>query len=275
MNEIPSDFQFSQNNIQDYVDCPRRFELKHLLKVEWPALQSEPVLEAERRMNLGRQFHERVHQSLLGIPEERISAQWTEPEVAEWWQAYTQSNLLCGLPALRKAEFTLSAPFANYRLVAKYDLLAVEPGKYLTIVDWKTSARPASRAALLPRAQTRVYPLLAVDAGRSLFGSPVRPEQVEMIYWFTSAPEQAVHFQYSPQQYQADCDTLTRWITEISRGRPGQFSLTADERRCLYCGYRSLCNRGAAAGAYDESEWEDDPGAAARIPFDQIGEAEF
>ena len=76
---IPADFHFSQNNLQDYVDCARRFELRHLLRQEWPALQSEPVLEFEHRAELGRRFHEMVHQSILGIPAEQIASQAAEP----------------------------------------------------------------------------------------------------------------------------------------------------------------------------------------------------
>lgn len=276
MNDIPVDFQFSQNNLQDYIDCPHRFELRYLLKVDWPALQTEPVLEFERRQNLGRRFHERVHQSILGIPLEQIISQKTDPEVEEWWDAYTNSALVCALPALRKPEFTLSAPFENYRLIAKFDLLAIEPGKYITIIDWKTSTRPTARANLALRMQTRVYPFLVVEAGWTLFGGvPVLPDQIEMIYWFTSAPDQVVHFPYSPKQYLADREVLSGWIHEIIACRPGQFSKTLDDKKCLYCVYRSLCDRGTSAGVRDDASLDEDPESKPDIPFDQISEVEF
>mgnify|MGYP007064289961 CR=1 FL=1 len=38
---LPVDFQFSQNNLQDYLDCARRFELRALRRLAWPAAQSE------------------------------------------------------------------------------------------------------------------------------------------------------------------------------------------------------------------------------------------
>ena len=50
---IDPDFTFSANSLQDYVDCPRRFELKYLLKRDWPAEESEPVLEWEHDLQLG------------------------------------------------------------------------------------------------------------------------------------------------------------------------------------------------------------------------------
>ena len=67
---LPDNFTFSQNNLQDYVDCKRRFLLRHVQKLEWPAIESEPVLEQEQLMLLGQQFHLMVQQKLSGIPEE-------------------------------------------------------------------------------------------------------------------------------------------------------------------------------------------------------------
>lgn len=276
MNELALDFQFSQHNLQDYVDCARRFELRYLLKLDWPALQTEPVREFERRQDLGRRFHEMVHQATLGIPMEQIVAQESDPELVEWWDTYANSALIRDLPALRKPEFNLSAPFANVRLVAKYDLLAIEPGNLITIVDWKTSPKPTPHSYLAARLQTRVYPFLVVEAGRVIFGgAPVLPEQVVMIYWFTSAPDQAVQFHYSLKQYQTDREVLAGWIREIIARRSGQFSLTSEEKKCQFCVYRSLCNRGVKAGALDDAAFDDDPDLKPEIPFDQIGEVEF
>ena len=54
-------FHFSQNNLQDFVDCPRRFELLHVLHLPWPAIQSEPVLEPVSYTHL------RAHETVLDI----------------------------------------------------------------------------------------------------------------------------------------------------------------------------------------------------------------
>ncbi len=70
---LPDDFVFTQNNLQDFVDCPRRFQLKYLLKMAWPAPISEPIEENDHLIQLGSQFHQMVHQFFLGIPEEKIT----------------------------------------------------------------------------------------------------------------------------------------------------------------------------------------------------------
>ncbi|MCP4541151.1 MAG: PD-(D/E)XK nuclease family protein, partial [Chloroflexi bacterium] len=64
---LPADFQFSQASLQDYVDCPRRFQLRYVLRVAWPAPEAEPVLENERYLQQGAAFHRLVHQHALGL----------------------------------------------------------------------------------------------------------------------------------------------------------------------------------------------------------------
>jgi hypothetical protein len=104
-----------------------------------------------------------------------------------------------------------------------------------------------------------------------------------MIYWFANFPEQPEHFPYSDRQYAADQSYLNDLITQIQRKSAvastqpdSEFPLTNDEKRCRFCVYRSLCDRGVQAGSMDlmESETEE---AAPQITLDleQIGEIEF
>ena len=71
---LPDNFQFSQGSLQDYVDCRRRFQLRYLERRAWPALQTEPAIEAERHMRLGALFHRLVQAYLLGVPAESLAA---------------------------------------------------------------------------------------------------------------------------------------------------------------------------------------------------------
>lgn len=276
MNGFPRDFQFSQHNLQDYVDCPRRFELRYLQKLKWPALQSEPVLDMEHRAEMGRRFHEMVHQSHLGIPEAQITSQAIDLELAQWWSEYLTSSILKDLPDQRKSEYMLTAPFGGYRLVAKYDLVAIDPEKRAVIVDWKTSTRAQPRKYLLDRLQTRIYLYLLVSAGQSIHGGKTfKPDQLELIYWFTSQPEQPVHIKYSDDLYRSDEDYLEKLVQDVSTRPAGQFPLTLDEKKCTYCVYRSLCNRGIQAGNWQEDPADDETAVDLEFPFDQIGEIEF
>ena len=85
---IPTDFIFSQNSIQTYLDCPRRFELMFLLRQSWPAPITEPNLEFEKHLKLGERFHLLVQQYLAGIPEKLIEGSIVDPDLSRWWKNY-------------------------------------------------------------------------------------------------------------------------------------------------------------------------------------------
>jgi CRISPR/Cas system-associated exonuclease Cas4 (RecB family) len=274
---LPPDFQFSQNNLQDYWDCPRRFQLKYLLHQPWPAIQSEPVLEQESRMELGDRFHRLVHQHQIGIDAELLSNAANDPELAAWWQNYL-TDAPHDLPANRYSEHSLSAPFEGFRLIATYDLLAIEPGSRVVIVDWKTSRRQPTQQQLNDHLQSRVYPFLLVSAGAYLNGNQaILPEQVEMVYWFTEFPKAPMVLQYDAKHYEEDRHFLQTLVHEIVSQADGEFPLTLNEKHCRFCNYRSLCQRGVKAANLDpEAEFsESGYESPQEIDFEQIAEIEF
>ena len=275
---LPSTFQFTQSNLQDYIDCPRRFELRYILHQDWPALQTEPEMEQEKHMRRGHMFHHLVHQLLIGLPAEQLTEQIEDEDLQRWWESFLKASPLDGLPSHRLAEFSLSAPFAGFRLLAKYDTVAVDPGKKAVIVDWKTSLHRPARHSLQERMQTHLYPFLLVEAGARLNGgSPILPEQVEMIYWFPEEPDNPERFTYSTGQYLDERTNLEELIAEIKGHAQGSFNLTPNEKLCQYCVYRSLCDRGKSAGAFADQEEEDfaDSDQPLDLDFEQIGEIEF
>ena len=271
---LPADFQFSQGSLQDYADCPRRFQLRYILRLAWPAVEAEPVLESERRQLQGQAFHRLVHQHLLGIPSDRLAHMAADEDLRRWWHHYLEDGP-ADLPPARYPEIRLTGSVAGHQLMARYDLIAADAGQRLVIVDWKTSRQRSSRRWLAGRLQTQVYPYLAVRAGSHLNeGQPVQPEQVAMVYWFSEFPADPERFPYDGAQYQADEARLTALIEEIKTRDDEVFPLTTDERQCQYCRYRSLCERGVEAGPIEGaeavSEWGD--GFDVSIDFEQIAE---
>ena len=275
--QIPANFAFSQNNLQDFVDCPRRFELRHLKKLAWPAIRSEPILAVERHMLLGERFHRMIQQHQSGLAAELVGATASEPELAEWWQAYL-SSAPEPLPERRLVEHTLSAPFGNYRLIAKYDLLAIAPGERAVVVDWKTSLRKPKRALLSRRIQTRLYPFLLAQAGKLLNnGAAIKPEEIELVYWFTADPRNPERFPYSIDQFDQDRKFLQGLIADAVNASETDFPLTGDERMCRYCNYRSLCDRGESAAKMedDAADEEGNDSSGFDLDFEQISEIAF
>ena len=274
---LPTDFSFSQASLQDYVDCRRRFQLRYLLRLAWPAIEAEPALEHERLLRSGAALHRMIQQHILNVPETRLTQSVKDEDLKSWWSNYLQ-NPPGDLPAIRFPEIILSAPISDFRLVAKYDLLAIEPGERAVIVDWKTSQRRPSHRWMADRIQTKVYRYLLVRAGTHLNdGDQLLPSLVEMIYWFANYPEEPERLLYNEAIFNADDAFLTALIEEIQDLGEDEFVLTDQEFKCLYCRYRSLCLRGVGAGEIDkmteELETREDLGSY--LDFDQISEVEF
>jgi CRISPR/Cas system-associated exonuclease Cas4 (RecB family) len=284
---LAENFQFSQSSLQDFVDCRRRFQLRYIEELAWPAVETDPVLEHERYLQKGLAFHRLVHQHLLGVPGEALSSMLHDDELRHWWENFLQyigdlSNIADFgnlADAARYPEISLSAPIGEFRLVAKYDLILLTPGGRAIIFDWKTSRKRPPRRWLKERLQSRIYPyLLLRAAGRLNRAFPLDPQGVEMVYWFAGYPDQPQRFIYDQVKFDEDERYLIELVESIQGLDDEQFPLTADESRCAFCVYRSLCNRGIKAGSLDEFENADetpDDGLEILLDFEQIGEIEF
>lgn len=279
---LPNGFQFSQYRLQDFADCRRRFLLRHVWQLAWPAVESEPIHEHEHYLQQGIAFHRLAQQLFLGIPAERLAAGISDPQLLEWWEAFLpiageliESQHSAGWKL--HPELSLSAPLAGLRIVAKFDLLVSAEDKLL-VYDWKTSRGKPSLRWLEKRLQTRVYPYMLVRAGHHLNEDrPVQAEQIEMVYWFADPPDQIVRIPYSTAAYRSGEAYLTDLVKTILRLEESEFDLTADEKRCAYCIYRSLCRRGISAGSLSdltvEAAYEGDDDIS--LDFEKIAEVEF
>lgn len=273
---LPDDFVFSQSSLQDFVDCARRFELRYIEKMRYPSLEANPPLKFEEHMRQGDRFHTMVHQHLAGVPSELLARSVADDETLSTWWATFMTRGLTGLPSQKHVETTLQTSLTGYRLIAKYDLIAVEPNGQVTIIDWKTSRNVTRKDTLASRLQTRVYPYVLAQAGAHLYdGKRIPPEHIKMVYWFVDNAGQTVEFEYSAGQIQSDEKYLSGLISDIAQAN--LFPLTADTQKCRFCSYRSLCNRGDKAGDWDDFDLyatEDDPDNF-DVDFDQIAEIEF
>ena len=265
----------SQSSLQDYNDCPRRFELRYIQQLSYPALETEPALENERHQREGEYFHRLAQQHLIGIPAEQINKLANTPNLQRWWDNFLPFSKT-GLANLsrRSSEVTLSAPLGDFRLLAKYDLIGLSNDGNVTIYDWKTYRKRPKNEWLAVRWQTRVYRALLVQAGAYLNGGkPLEPERIEMIYWFADFPSEPARFAYNSAQFKRDWDALTALSREIKTA--SSFPLTDDRNKCSYCPYRSFCNRGTRAGTALDAELETEAEELFDINFEQIGEIAF
>ena len=274
-SELPAQFTFSQSSLQDYADCPRRFQLRYLDKLIYPAEETEPALENERHLQEGQGFHRLAQQYLIGIPADKLAPLANTPNLQRWWENFTSfgQTSLKGLTGLY-SEVTLSAPLGDFRLVAKYDLIAITEDEKIIIYDWKTYRKRPRNEWLSARWQTRVYRSLLVAAGSQLNGGKsIIPERCEMVYWFSNFPDDPARFPYNKEQYKRDWDALVRLTEEIQS--TSDYPKTEDRQKCAYCPYRSYCDRGIQAGDSDLLEAEMEAESHFDVDFEQIGEIEF
>jgi len=269
---LPDGFQFSQKNLQDYLECQRRFQLRYLLHIAWPALEAQPAIENEAHLRMGAVFHYLIRQHQSGVPHELLSqtiqhyCETGQNELSIWWENYLNAiNHEDNIGALFQSdsptkpeifpEISFSVPLGDFRIVAKFDLLIINPLGTSTIIDWKTTRKLPSRGWLQERMQSRVYPFVFTKVGSSFhLGSPIEPEQVRMLYWFANYPTQPEQIPYSREQFIADESYFMHLHNQIIQKSDDDFYLTHNEVSCRFCIYRSLCDRGVQAGIYDSAE---------------------
>ncbi len=266
--KLPSTFAFSQSSLQSYVNCRRRFWLAYVEKLSWPALEAAPYDEQEQLLRLGGQFHQLIERAEAGLPTDLLTEGLDYP-LDEWFESYLRHRPADLPTEVVEVERVLSAPLAveagRYRLAARYDLIAVGgegADRRAVVLDWKTNKRVTPRPILQQRMQTLVYPYVLVEASAGMPWGPLTPEQVEMRYWFTAAPAEAISFVYNSELHAANRAKFEQLLSEILSGeRERDFPKVADtdenrKRFCGYCIFRSRCDRGVVAGDLDEYDEE-------------------
>jgi len=279
-NNLPADLHFSQSSLQDFETCPRRLRLKYIDQLRWPAIEAEPVAEAERLARLGSDFHRLVQQHLIGLAADTLAetVRHAEPDLQRWWRNYLAHRPGELATAEIWPELTLSAPLRGFRLLAKFDALARLPAGEFLIIDWKTAQKKPSRPALERRLQTRVYLYTLAVAGAALnHGQPVNPAALKMLYWYPEFPTEPEEFTYSQQLLARDELCLADLIERIKiAAQRDDFPLADSQQACACCVYRSFCARAVAAGPLADlpEPGEVEPDVLA-LDWDQIAEIQF
>lgn len=267
---ISAPFTFSQSSLQDYHDCPRRFQLRYIDKVQWPAVETAPLLENERRQIEGQIFHRMVQQYFIGLPEEKIALLASTGNLQRWWV-----NFLAHGPkrtsGLNFTELSLVSRIGEHRIIAKYDLVEVKGEAPITVYDWKTYLKRPKRIWMADRYQTKVYlSLLHRSKGRFLNFENTVTGNIEMIYWYAEFPDAPEKFTHQDSQASQAWKALEQLINEIDARQ--SYPMTENEKLCSFCVYRSFCERGISAGEGNDIDMvpvTDD------IDLEQIQEIEF
>ena len=129
--------------------------------------EEEDPREYLEHLARGRIFHQWLARAHLDLAVEPIAAASEDPQLRQWWAAAQQFDRDTLPSWLREAELPVVIPLGDYRLYARYDLVALDPGGEAVVVDWKTLAELPSERTLRARMQTRVY--LYTPGGRRAY----------------------------------------------------------------------------------------------------------
>lgn len=246
---IAEGFSFSQSSLQSYLNCPRQFELRYIKRLTWPAQKYSDAEMYELDLAAGQTLHQAIHRYLLGFDatliQDRLIA-GRDPRIPIWF-----SNFRSRLGYLKDkpdfiAEIPVSIALGPYWLMAKFDYLYLEDNQPL-IFDWKTSSKKPQKAQLQESIQSKVYLTVAHRAGLRKDNKPPT-----IRYWEANFPDLELCFTQEESGLVRHFDELKRLINEITSAT--EFLKTKVVTRCVYCKYRSYCNRGVLAGESHEDE---------------------
>ena len=278
MPKTNQSLKLNQSNIQDFLDCPRRFQLKVIEGLSLPAAYSEPIEYFEKATLLGNRFHLICQQFFSGIDPVLLENSFSDPDLQTMWDnflPYGESLLQYRL----YPEQLLSISFFGHKLIAKYDLVVEINSEQYLIIDWKTAAKKSSSSKLDKRLQTHLYPYVFSQSGNDLFPeNSISPGFIEMHYWYPLASDHEEVFPYSDNKNSHFNlyleEIISKINTHISSGI--EFPLTDDKSTCQYCVFRSLCNRGTSAGPIENSlSIENEDLINIQFDMDQVSEIKF
>jgi RecB family exonuclease len=252
--QLPPGFQYTQANLQNFLDCPRRFYLKYIEGQRWPAPVTVPQEAYEAAMRRGQLIHQIIERHQTGIDLDTLQTPFTDDEDLQRWLIRYRALLpeLVGYqPAL--AEVRLSAQLSGHHLLAKFDWLGFKDGQ-LTAIDWKTGNLPSAER-LTRRMQTILYLLILYRSGAALVQRDV--ESYVLRYISLETGEQRLFTVTS-----GSIVTLERQVLEVIEAiQTSDYKKVASERPCRFCVYRGLCGRGQAPHIDDATfEWDDTVG---------------
>ncbi|MEW5985725.1 MAG: PD-(D/E)XK nuclease family protein [Chloroflexota bacterium] len=244
-----------RRQLADFVACQRRFQLRHVQQLVWPAAPlAESITQARQ---LGQQFHQLLERHFLGLPVADDLTAAEEP-LPGWWAVFQQQGPT--LPAGRRLpEVGLTVPVGRTLLSGRFDLLILgEDSAYL--YDWKTETRPRPAAELAEDWQTRLYLALLTEGGAALRpdGQPLDPDHLTMTYWYVREPAATVTLSYSQAQHATNWASIQALVEQIDQQLASQaiLPLTDDWTECGRCAYAAYCRRTVTAASLDEWEVE-------------------
>lgn len=270
---IEAGFRFSQSSLSAFDACRRRFLLRYVRRLEWPAALTITD-QWEEAMQRGKTFHHWAQQEALGLDVEEMVDHCGDERLQRWWCNFREQPPT-GIPrGTTFAEVQLTVPLGDYWLLARFDRVVVGEDGRAVILDWKTGQKRPEQQVHAASWQTLVYRYVLAEAGQVLNGgAPIAPEQIFLIYWHAQYPQELRPIGYSREEHQKARETLIEKISRIValEGEAG-FPKTPDPDECRRCPFRSFCEIevGPMASLEDDWEMDEEGGDGDRLPETEL-----
>lgn len=221
-----ADLPLSATSLQDFADCPRRFELTYLKQLDWPREVNLAALE------LGNLLHRTVQQYLLGIPISNAPVISSEIDLHNLRQIVSNA-LSASTSCENKVEYQVQLVSGSTVIVGKFDFLQICPDGSVHVYDWKTDQHFKSRGYYEKRIQTKLYLWLA---------SQLYVPRVVHLHIVSLRGQGSHIFQPSPAEIIRYGEQLTELSAQVRATPEGGFNRTFDKSICEFCKFDTYCN---------------------------------
>jgi hypothetical protein len=248
------DRHMSAMALSTYQSCALRFRYRYLDNLYWSRAWGATD-EDRKALELGQNFHLMARRFYAGVDPAQVADPIDQKQL-EHWLGLLQGYNPRTFDRQYYPELDLRLNRSGLKLMAKFDLVVVQPDGRAIIFDWKTEKRMPKREYLKKSMQTLIYRYMLCAAGGSYSpNGQFKPSDVTMIYWNPSFYTRPIELPYSDAQFAKDELYLQNLIAHILRTPRELFLATTQLSTCQRCEFNMLCH-GRRAEQLDRDDEE-------------------
>ena len=233
------EFEFSQNSLNTFKSCPKKFGYKYIDKISWKNDEDEEYYES---LETGRDFHLVCERYFSGIPCGNLKEKKEYKNFSKWLERIKKL-----IPMEKnteyKTEYGLVTTIRGVRVKVKYDLAIIkeEDGKLkFDIWDWKTENQQIDFNKVNERMQTILYLYTAYKVLPKIYGYEIENIELRMLYYQPDFNSPPVVINYNSERFKSDEKKIEYIIEEIKKSDFSGYNI----KSCKWCEFKNICGNG-------------------------------
>ena len=244
---------FSQNSLSMFNLCPLKFRYRYIDGLYWPKLWDGRDSMRES-VELGQKFHLLAQRYFEGI-DPFVPDNEPHAEKLKIWLKELKKFLPINPEHTYLPEHELRMGSKDIKLLAKYDLVHITSNNRVIIYDWKTYRKAKKKTYLENHLQTRVYMYTFAAAG-NIYVPGLTPRDITIVYWHPEHIQNGIAIPYDEVKHNSNEMFLNGLIRDICSRPYENFLTTQEEKVCVSCEYRPVC-QGMQAELIDSELFDD------------------